>query len=385
VQSYSGRPLKATRLLDQLRERIRYDHYSLRTEQAYVYWVRRFVRFSGLRHPRELGGSDVERFLTHLATAEKVAASTHRQALAALLYLYRRVFGVELAWMAEIGRPRATVHVPVVLSRDEVGRLLASIREDHHLIASLLYGAGLRLQECLALRVKDIDFDRAVIGICGGKGGKDRLVMLPAPLYVRLKRQLTNVHILWAEDRARGIAGVEVPYALDRKYPRVAESWAWFWVFPAGTLTVDPRSGALRRPHQHPHALGRTLAAASRKASITKRVTAHTLRHSFATHLLESGVDIRRIQELLGHRDLGTTMIYTHVLSSSAAGTQSPLESLPEAAPSLPHGVRECSASYGCLEVRGPAWASSPCLPSPAHACALSTTRKRALPLIIRS
>jgi integron integrase len=369
VQSDPDRPLRATRLLDQLRERIRYDHYSLRTEQAYVYWVRRFVRFSDLRHPRELGGPDVQRFLTHLATAEKVASSTHRQALAALLYLYRRVFGVELPWMAEIGRPRATAHVPVVLSRDEVARLLASIRQEHHLVASLLYGAGLRLQECLALRVKDIDFDRSVIAIYAGKGGKDRLVMLPAPLHVRLRTHLANVRILWAEDRARAMAGVEVPHALARKFPRVAESWAWFWVFPAGSLSVDPRSGTLRRPHQHPHALGRALARATREASITKRVTAHTLRHSFATHLLESGVDIRRIQELLGHSDLSTTMVYTHVLSSSAAGTQSPLESLPGTPSSAPWAVREDSPSPVDLT----------------HACAFSTTRKRALPLIIRS
>jgi integron integrase len=317
-------------LLDRVRERIRYDHYSIRTEQAYVFWVRRFIRFHGLRHPRELGGPDVERFLTHLATVERVASSTHRQALAALLYLYRRVFGIELPWMTGIGRPRAQIPVPVVLSREEVARLLATIDPRHRLVASVLYGAGLRLSECLTLRVKDIDFDRSIIIVRGGKGGKDRLVMLPLPLREGLRAQLAHAHVLWAQDRAIGLPAVEVPASLARKYPRAAESWAWYWLFPAEATATDSRSGVYRRHHRYAQTFGRALARASAKAAILKHVTAHTLRHSFATHLLESGVDIRRIQELLGHSDVSTTMIYTHVISSHVAGTRSPLELLPD-------------------------------------------------------
>ncbi len=326
-------PLRATRLLEQLRERIRYDHYSMRTEQAYVFWVRRFVRFHGLRHPRELGGPEVERFLTHLVTVEGVAVSTHRQALAALLFLYRRVIGVELPWMTGIGRPHAQLRVPVVLSREEVARLLAAVDPEHRLIASVLYGAGLRLRECLTLRVKDVDFDRSIIVVCVGKGGKDRVVMLPLPLRDALRAQLARAHTLWAQDRALGLAGVEVPDALARKYRRASESWGWYWVFPAARTAMDPRSAFHRRPCQYPQTISRAITRASARAAITKRVTAHTLRHSFATHLLESGVDIRRIQELLGHSDVSTTMIYTHVLSSYVAGTRSPLESLPDPNP----------------------------------------------------
>jgi integron integrase len=333
VQDSVYRPLRATRLIEQLRERIRYDHYSLRTEQAYVFWVRRFVRFHGLRHPRELGGPEVERFLTHLVTAEAVAASTHRQALAALLYLYRHVIGVELPWMSQIGRPRAPLRIPVVLSREEVARLLAAIDPEYRLIASILYGAGLRLRECLTLRVKDLDFDRGIIVVRSGKGGRDRVVMLPLPLRERLRAELRRAHALWAEDRARELAGVEVPDALARKYPRASEAWGWYWVFPAPRTALDPRSGRYRRPSQYAQTVSRALTRASAKAAIAKRVTAHTFRHSFATHLLESGVDIRRIQELLGHGDVSTTMIYTHVLSSHVAGTRSPLESLPDPSP----------------------------------------------------
>jgi integron integrase len=322
--------LSATRLLDAVRERIRYDHYSLRTEQAYVFWVRRFVRFHGSRHPRGLGGPEVERFLTHLATVECVASSTHRQALAALLYLYRRVFGIELPWMSGIGRPRAQLQVPVVLSREEVARLLAAIDPQHQLVASVLYGAGLRLGECLTLRAKDIDFDRSIIIVRGGKGGKDRLVMLPQPLRERVQAQLAHAHNLWAQDRAIGLPPVAIPASLARKYRRAAESWAWYWLFPAEATAMDPRSGVYRRHHRYAQTFGRALARASAKAGIIKRVTAHTLRHSFATHLLESGVDIRRIQELLGHSDVSTTMIYTHLISSHVAGTRSPLESLPD-------------------------------------------------------
>jgi integron integrase len=334
------------RLLDQLRERIRYSHYSLRTEKAYVYWARRFIRFHELRHPRTLGGADVERFLTHLATVQKVAPATHRQALAAILSLYRQVLDLELPWMEEIGRPRPRVHVPVVLSRQEVARLLASIEPEFHVIASVLYGAGLRLGECLALRVKDLDFDRGVILIHDGKGSKDRVVMLPVPLRAALQAALREARAIWARDRAEGTPGVELPHALANKYPRAGESWSWFWVFPSSSLSIDPRSGIRRRFHRYDQTVSRALARATRSAGIAKRITAHTLRHSFATHLLEAGVDIRRVQELLGHSDVSTTMIYTHVLSSSAAGTASPLERLPDLPALQPRGVREPFGIY---------------------------------------
>ncbi len=340
-------PLKAKRLLDQLRERIRYSHYSLRTEKAYVYWARRFIRFHELRHPRTLGGPDVERFLTHLATVQKVAPATHRQALAAILYLYRQVLDLELPWMESIGRPRPRVHVPVVLSREEVARLLAAIEPEFYVIASVLYGAGLRLGECLSLRVKDLDFDRAVILIHDGKGSKDRVVMLPAPLRDALQSTLREARSVWARDRAVGTPGVQLPHSLAHKYPRAGESWSWFWVFPSPSLSIDPRTGIRRRYHRYDQTVSRALARATRSAGIAKRITAHTLRHSFATHLLDAGVDIRRVQELLGHSDVSTTMIYTHVLSSSAAGAASPLERLPELAAIRPRSVREPSEVYG--------------------------------------
>jgi integron integrase len=319
---------KSTRLLDQLRERVRYMHYSLSTEKAYVFWVRRFIRFSGLQHPRTLGVREVERFLSHLATEGRVAASTHKQALSAILFLYREVLSIDLPWMQEIGRPRVPARIPVVLSRDEVARLLANMPEGFWLIGALLYGAGLRLNECLRLRVKDVDFDRRVLVVREAKGMKDRVVMLPGPAHITLREQVDRSRALWAQDRAARIPGVELPFALVRKYPRAGESLAWHWVFPSPTLSVDPRTKLRRRHHQYEQTVGRAISAAARRARIAKKVTAHTLRHSFATHLLDSGVDIRRVQELLGHSDVSTTMIYTHVLSSSAAGLASPLELL---------------------------------------------------------
>jgi integron integrase len=317
------------RLLDQLRERIRYCHYSLRTEQAYVFWARQFIRFHGMRHPREMGGYEVQKYLTFLANERNVSPSTHRQALAALLFLYRQVFDLELPWMQQIGRPRGPARIPVVLSRSEVSRLLANVDAAHAVIVTLLYGAGLRLRECLQLRVKDLDFDRKVILVREGKGMKDRAVMLPASLAGRLEKQLACTRTIWARDRSQRVLGVSMPDTFARKYPRAAESWAWHWVFPSPTLSIDPRTGICRRHHQYEQTISRAIARAAARAEIAKKVTAHTLRHSFATHLLDSGVDIRRIQELLGHSDVSTTMIYTHVLSSAAAGTVSPLEQLP--------------------------------------------------------
>jgi integron integrase len=318
-----ARPL---RLLDQLRDRIRYAHYSLRTEQAYVYWVRRFVKFHGLRHPRELGGSAVESFLTDLATVQKASASTHRQALAALLFLYREVLSLDLPWMHQIGRPARKTYIPVVLSREEVGRLLSAVDPEYQLVSCLLYGAGLRLAEGLSLRVKDLDFDRGVLIVRSGKGHKDRVVMLPKPLVTGLRSQLSRSHVIWERDRKRQVPGVYLPDGLAIKLPRASESWAWHWLFPSPFLSTDPRTGLQRRHYLYPQRIGRALSRAAGLAQIPKHVTAHTLRHSFATHLLESGVDIRRVQELLGHYDVSSTMIYTHVLSTAAAGTPSPLE-----------------------------------------------------------
>jgi integron integrase len=321
-------PLRSARLLDQLRERIRYDHYSLKTERSYVHWVRRFVHFHGLRHPKEMGGAEVEAFLAHLANARQVSPSTHHQALCALLYLYRQVLGVELPWMQAIGRPRQRVRIPVVLSRDEVTRLLAALPPDDPPLLPLLYGAGLRIMEGLRLRIKDLDFDRRVIVVRDGKGGKDRVVMLPASLHDALRAQVAHARAIWAEDRAVGRAGVWLPPALEPKFPRAAVSWAWLWVFPAPALAINPVSGVERRHHLFEQRVSRALAQAVAQAGIAKKVTAHTLRHSFATHMLEAGVDIRRVQELLGHSDVSTTMIYTHVLAMSAAGLASPLDSL---------------------------------------------------------
>lgn len=331
------------RLLDQLRQQIRYRHYSLRTEQAYVQWVRRYLHFHGLRHPRELDGSHVAQFLSHLANDRRVAPSTHKQALSALLFLYKQVCGIELPWMQEIGRPQVRQRIPVTLSRDEVARLLGALDTGYAVIGRLLYGTGLRLMEALRLRVKDLDFDRHLLVVREGKGGKDRVVMLPHSLRDDLRAQLTISRRLWGQDRLHRIPGVWLPDALARKFPRAAESWAWHWVWPSPTLAVDPRTGICRRHHLFEQTVGRALARAVTSTGIAKRVTAHTLRHSFATHLLESGVDIRCVQELLGHSDVSTTMIYTHVLSSSAAGLPSPLDSL---GPAPAQSARDCGLAH---------------------------------------
>ena len=316
------------RLLDQLRGQIRYLHYSIRTEQAYVYWTRAFVRFHGLRHPLELGGTEVEGFLAWLATERQVSAATHKQALSALLFLYQRVLGQQLPWMDEIVRPRSDTRLPVVLAHDEVARVLAALDVEHRLFGQLLYGTGLRLLEGLRLRVKDIDFARRAIIVREGKGSKDRVVMLPASLEQPLRRQLVQAHALWAADRVAGVAGVQLPHALGRKYPRAPLSWAWFWLFPQASLSIDPRGEGVRRHHQPDQAFQRAFKRAVLAAGLHKPATPHTLRHSFATHLLLAGYDIRTVQELLGHADVSTTMIYTHVLRLGGGAVRSPMDSL---------------------------------------------------------
>jgi integron integrase len=318
----------APRLLDQLRSQIRNLHYSIRTEEAYVHWVRSYVRFHGLRHPAELGGADVASFLVWLAAEQNVAASTHKQALSALLFLYQKVLGQDVPWVAEIGRPRGAPRLPVVLSQAEVAQVLSALDDTHRLFGQLLYGTGLRLLEGLRLRVKDIDFERRAIVVREGKGGKDRVVMLPAALEQPLRRQLAVAHGVWAADRAAGLAGVMLPAALARKHPRTPLSWAWFWVWPQALPSEDPRGEGLRRHHQQEQPFQRAFKRAVHAAGIAKPATPHTLRHSFATHLLLAGYDIRTVQELLGHADVSTTMIYTHVLKLGGGAVRSPIDSL---------------------------------------------------------
>jgi integron integrase len=317
-----------SRLLDQVRARVRYLHYSLRTEQAYVHWIRAFVRFHGLRHPLAMGGPQVEAFLSWLSVERRVSVSTHRQALSALLFLYQQVLGQQLPWMQAIGRPQRKPRVPEVMSVGEVRAVLALLDGTHGVLARLLYGTGLRINEALQLRVKDIDFERRTIVVRAGKGGKDRVVMLPATLMPRLRAQMQRARVLWEADARAGRGGVQMPDALERKYPRAGTSWSWFWVFPQAGMAVDPRSGVERRHHLYDQTFQRDFKRAVQAAGITRLATPHTLRHSFATHLLQSGTDIRTVQELLGHSDVSTTMIYTHVLKAAAGGTASPLDAL---------------------------------------------------------
>lgn len=323
-------PLKSVKVLDQLRERIRYLHYSIRTEEAYVHWVRTFIRFHGLRHPATMGGAEVEGFLRWLANGRSVAASTHKQALSALLFFYRKVLGADLPWMTEIGVPRVRRRLPVVLSPEEVARILCLLDGEHRLFAQVLYGTGMRINEGLQLRVKDVDFDRGTIIVREGKGGKDRAVMLPQRLAPGLREQLARARVLWQADQAAGRSGVYMPDALERKYPRAGASWTWFWVFPQDALSVDPRSGVVRRHHMYDQTFQRAFKRALSGTGIAKPATPHSLRHSFATAVLQAGYDIRTVQELLGHADVGTTMIYTHVLKVGGGGVRSPMDSLPE-------------------------------------------------------
>jgi integron integrase len=328
----SNAPLQSIRLLDQVRERIRYMHYSLSTEKTYLHWVKFFVRWHGrngaMRHPREMAGPEIEAFLTMLATERKVSASTHNQALSAVLFLYREVLGIDLPWLDGINRPAQNRRIPSVLTKDEVAGVLANMEGVTALLARLLYGTGMRLMEGMRLRIKDVDFDRHVIIVRDAKGGKDRVVMLPRSLAPALRVQMLSARSQWEADRQAQRGGVETPHALEEKYPQVGRTWGWFWLFPSPTLSVDPRSGVERRHHLFEERLQRALKKAVPLAGIVKPVSVHTLRHSFATHLLQAGTDIRTVQELLGHSDVSTTMIYTHVLKVAAGGTASPLDAL---------------------------------------------------------
>lgn len=326
VISGAGSAQARPRMLEEVRARMRAKRYSLRTEQAYLAWIRRYIRENGLRHPRELDGKAVEAFLTRLAVRQHVAPSTQNQALSALLFLYREVLALELPWMQNVIRAKRAPRLPVVLSRGETSRLLDGMSGRDRLMAGLLYGSGLRLMECLRLRVKDVDFARNDITVRDGKGGKDRKTVLPARLREGLRAQIDAVRVQHAHDIICGQGEVALPHALVRKFPDAARALSWQYVFASARMSVDPRDGRAKRHHLDECVLQRAVKRAARTAGIDKPVSPHTLRHCFATHLLEAGADIRTIQELLGHKDVATTQIYTHVLSRGAGGVLSPLD-----------------------------------------------------------
>lgn len=316
----------APKLLDLLRDRLRLKHYSIRTETQYVQWVRRFILFHGKRHPQEMGAKEVEAFLTHLAVEGRVAAATQNQALSALLFLYRELLHINLPWLDEVVRAKRPARLPVVLTREEVQSVLGRTEGTYGLMLRLLYGTGMRLMECVRLRVKDVDFSRAEIIVRDGKGAKDRVTMLPQRIAAELQAHLQRRRHLYEDDLAKGMASVYLPNALDRKYANAENEWGWQYVFVAKSYSIDPRSGSERRHHIDEKLVQRAMKRAVQEAAISKPATPHTLRHSFATHLLQGGYDIRTVQELLGHADVATTMIYTHVLNKGGRGVVSPLD-----------------------------------------------------------
>ena len=320
------RPPRKGKLLDEVRAAIRRRHYSLRTEEAYTNWIRRFIVFHGKRHPETMGAPEIGEFLNDLAVRGQVAASTQNQAMSALLFLYRDVLQVELPWVDEFTAAKRPVRVPVVLTREEVERLLGEMEGTMKLVAQLLYGGGLRVMEGLRLRVKDLDFGYRQLVVRDGKGAKDRITMLPDAVRPALERHLARVRLLHEEEVEQGFGEVWLPQALAQKYPRAAREWGWQWVFPAASRSADPRSGLVARHHISEKSVQRAVSVGARSAGLIKPVTPHVLRHSFATHLLENGQDIRTVQELLGHKDVATTMIYTHVMNRPGMGVRSPLD-----------------------------------------------------------
>lgn len=325
--SLANRPkTNKPKLLDQVRDVIRRKHYSLRTEQAYVDWIRRFILYHDKRHPSQMAEEEVAQFLTHLARDLNVAPSTQNQALSALLFLYKEVLKHEIGWLEKVERAKKAPKLPVVLSRAEVKSVFAHLYGTPKLMAGLLYGSGLRLMECVRLRVKDIDFELAQITVRDGKGGKDRRTTLPLNLAEPLQRHLVRIKAQHEQDFEDGFGRVHLPFAIGRKFPKAARDWAWQYVFPSSRLSIDPRSGKRQRHHIAEGILQSALKRAVDASGIVKRANCHSLRHSFATHLLTRGYDIRTVQELLGHKDVSTTMIYTHVLNKPGVGVKSPLD-----------------------------------------------------------
>ncbi len=322
----SGRPADKPKLLEQVRDVIRRKHYSIRTEQAYVDWIKRFILYHNKRHPAEMAEEEVAQFLTHLARNRNVAASTQNQALSALLFLYKQVLKHEIGWLAKVERAKKAPKIPVVLSRAEVKRVFAQLHGMPKLMAGLLYGSGLRLMECVRLRIKDLDFELAQITVRDAKGGKDRITMLPVNLAEPLRRHLLRVKAQHEQDLEDGFGSVHLPFALSRKFPKAAWQWPWQYVFPSSRISIDPRTGKKQRHHVAEGILQNALKQAVEAAAMVKRANCHSLRHSFATHLLGKGYDIRTVQELLGHKDVSTTMIYTHVLNRPGVGVKSPLD-----------------------------------------------------------
>ena len=316
-----------SKLLDQVRSTMRMRHYSYQTEQTYIKWIRRYIFFHNVRHPAEMGAAEVEAFLSNLAVEGNVSASTQNQALSAVLFLYKEVLKTDLPWLGTFTPAKKSNHVPVVLTKDEVKLIINQLSGTNRLIANLLYGSGLRLIEALRLRVKDLDFGFRQIVVRDGKGAKDRFTVLPTSLVEPLQNQLKAAEKLHEQDLRHGLGKVNMPFALSRKYPNAETEWAWQYVFPSKSLSVDPRSGAKGRQHVSPSNLQKVFRDALRKSRIPKNASPHTLRHSFATHLLQDGYDIRTIQDLLGHKELTTTMIYTHVLQNNRLGVRSPVDS----------------------------------------------------------
>lgn len=325
---FSNTEKRPKKLLDQVRDTIQLKHYSSRTCESYIHWIKRYIFFHNKRHPKDMGVPEIEAFLTYLAVKENVAASTQNQALSALLFLYREVLKQEVTFISNSVRAQKPRRLPTVLTKEEVQKVIGLMRGTHQLMAKLLYGSGLRLMECVQLRVKDIDFGQSQIVVRDGKGMTDRITMLPNSLIEPLQEQLQRVKRLHEEDLAKGYGAVYLPFALGRKYPNADREWVWQYVFTSDILSKDRRTGVMRRHYLHETSLQRAVRVAARRAGLNKRVNCHTFRHSFATHLLQNGYDIRTVQELLGHKDVKTTMIYTHVLNRAGLAVRSPIDVL---------------------------------------------------------